>query len=316
MRNALLILAAVFVGAACSDGTGPGIRPPAATVIFADSLGHVSMVRSGGAPAALRSLDTTTLFATTTGGVIGLKFGQLYSFRLSDPIPRPFESLNNLWSLMTRGAVSPDGKRLAYGSANDAAVFLHTIELESGTHDSVNLSSREEILAAPQIIYSYPIWSPSGDWVAFLLPNVVGIQILLYERLTRRVEVKPMAVPTSTYFHVLDGWPRWTEDGAIRFLTRRMEVEPWRLLDTLVVLQVHPRDDLPFSEVVARAVAPDSLPMSDPWSYSFSADGKTIAFGMSTNGRAAIMVMRQGQRELETLLYGPGGPRSLVLVPD
>lgn len=316
MRKSLPILVAVLAGAACSDGTGPRAVGAPATVIFSDSLGRVSVVRSGGAPTAISSLDTTILFATTKGGVLGLKFGRLYRFQLSDPTPRPFEAFGDLWALMTRGAVSPDGRRLAYGSQTDAGVFIHALELANGDHDSVNVSAREDILAAPQIIYSYPIWSPSGDSVAFLLPNVLGMQILLYERSTQRVEVKVMAVPTSTYFHVLDGWPRWTTDGTIRFLTRRMEVDPWRLLDTLVVLQVHPRDAFPYSEVVSRAASPDSMPMSDPWSYSFSADGKTVAFGMSTNGRAAIMVMRQGRRVLEPLLYRAGGPRSLVLVPN
>lgn len=321
MRNAFFCLSAVVLMAACTDGTSPD-APRAATVLYTDSTGRVSLVRSGEGSIPVRSMDTTQLFASAPGGVIGLKFGNLYRFTLIDQVPRRVETVQNLWALMTRGAVSPDGKRIAYASATTTisstqpVIFVHSIDLETGKHDSANVSSRTDIPAAPQIIYSYPIWSPSGDSVAFLLPNVLGIQLLIYERTSQRIEVKPMAVPSATYYHVLDGWPRWTPDGNIRFLTRRMLVEPYRLLDTLVVLQVSARDDMPHSSVVTRAVAPDSLPMGDPWSYSFSADGKTIAFGMSTNGRAAIMVMRQGVRRLETLLYRSGGPRSVVLIPD
>jgi hypothetical protein len=321
MRNALFCLTAVVCTSACSDGTGPR-TPRAATVLYTDSSGHVSMVRSGEASVAVSSMDTTQLFASAPGGVIGLKFGKLYRFTLLDPVPRRVEAIENLWALMTRGAVSPDGKRIAYASAVtystgiDPVISVHTIELETGEHDSTNVSTRTDVAAGPQIIYSYPVWSPSGDSVAFLLPNMLGMQLLIYERTSQRIEVKPMAVPTSTTYHVLDGWPRWTRDGNIRFLTRRMLVAPYRLLDTLVVLQVGAREEVPHYSIVSRAIAPDSLLMSDPWSYSFSADGRTVAFAMSTGGRAAIMVMRQGDRRLETLSYQTRGPRSVILVPD
>ena len=313
MRIGTGIFAALLGIAACKDGTGPRVLAGPVTVVFTDSTGHASVMRSDSAPVSISSLDMTELFASSTDAVLGYKLGRLSIFRFSDPVPRPFEDRQESAALITRGALSADGKRLAYATGINSDIFLHTVDITTGARDSINVANKG-LDAAPQIIFSVPIWSPNSENVAFLLPNFLGMQILLYERSTRRLEVKPIAIPSSTFFEVLDGRPQWSSNGTIRFLARRKE--DGIMLDTLVVLQIDPKQPLPQSAIAYKAVPPDSLAITGAWSYSFSRDGKTAAFGMSTGGRAATMVMRQGRSVLETLLYADGAaPADLVLIP-
>jgi hypothetical protein len=299
---------------ACSDGTAPRVTASPVTVVYTDALGHASVVRSGGTPETISALDATSLFASSSGAVLAYKNGRISVFRFSDPVARPFEERQESGALVTRGAVSPDGHLLAYATALDTNVFIHTVDITTGARDSVNVAHRDDLLAGPQIIFSVPVWSPSGDTVAFLLPNNVGMQILLYEHSSRRLEQKVMTVPVSTYYEPLAGHPRWTPDGTIRFLVRRKYLDA--LHDTLAVVRVYPREVFPHSELLYTAVAPDSLSMMDAFSYSFSADGKTLAFAMFTGDKTAIMVMRQGRPVLETLLYDDGpAPTDVLLVP-
>lgn len=314
MRLTTGFFAAMLGVAACSDGTAPDLASGPVTVVYTDASGNASVVRSGGDPEAINVLDATTLFASSSGAVVGYKDGRISVFRFTDPVARSFEERQESAGLITRGAVSPNGRRLAYATALNTDVFLHTVDMTSGARDSVNVAHKDELLAGPQIIFSVPVWSPGGDTVAFLLPNSIGMQILLYEHSTRRLEQKVMTVPVSTFYEPLYGHPRWTPDGTIRFLVRRKDLGV--LHDTLAVVRVYPREVFPHSELMYSAVSPDSLSMMDAFSYSFSADGKTLAFGMATGSKTAIMVMRQGRPTLETLLYEDGpAPTELLLVP-
>ena len=314
MRLTIGILAIPLAIVACSDGTAPNPSADAVTVVYTDAAGHASVIRTGDAPVAVTALDATSLFASARGAVIGYKGGRISVFRFTDPVARPFEDRQESGGLVTRGAVSPDGRQLAYATALNSDVFLHTVDMSTGARDSVNVAHRDDLLAGPQIIFSVPVWSPGGDTVAFLLPNVVGMQILLYEHATGRLEQKVMTVPTSTLYQPLAGHPRWTGDGTIRFLVRRKNINV--LHDTLAVVRVYPREVVPHSELMYDAVAPDSLPMMETFSYSFSADGKTLAFAMSTGSQTAIMLMRAGRPVLETLLYDDGpSPTDVLLVP-
>ena len=316
MRNAIRTSALLIAAAGCSDTTAPRLKAAAVEVIYSDSAFRAAVVRTGHAPAPVPALDNTELFAPLSDGMVTYNGSGFSVFHFATPELTPFEDRVERGAFVSSGAVSRNGRRLAYASGLDFERFLHTVDLTTGIRDSVDVTAYVEPTIADQMLFSVPVWSPSGDSVAFLLPNVIGIQIMIHELGSQRVEVKPMSVATSTFFRVLGGRPHWSTDGTIRMLTRRTEVEPNRLLDTLVVLRVFPREAMPHAEVVSRAVAPDSMTMGSVWSYSFSADGRTGALGMSSAGRAAIMVMQEGVPTLETLLYGTGlKPRDIILIP-
>ena len=316
MRHVIGMFGMVLAAVACADGTAPVRAGAPVTVLYDDSAGRSAVVRTGQSPQLLPTLDTTSFFAAMDDGVVTFSRSRFSIYRFDDNELRPLEDRIEPSAALTPGAVSRDGRRLTYASARNLDRFLHTVDLTNGTRDSVNISNRDDLGAADQVVLSVPIWSPSGDSVAYLLQNVLGMQVIIFERTSHRVEQKVLAIPSSTYFQVQQGRPYWSADGTIRILARRSEVEPYRVLDTLVVLKIFVREPLPHTEVVSRAVAPKDMPMGALWSYSFSADGKAVAFGMSANGKAAIMVMRQGKQELETLLYGPGlRPRNILLIP-
>ena len=316
MRHMLGFVAIITIAAGCRDSVAPKVGGAPVEVVFSDASGRASVVKTGFAPIPVPDLDTTELFAPLADGMVTFSRARFSIFRFSTPGLTPLEERVEPAAILTPGAVSRDGRRLAYASALDSDVFLHVVDMVTGERDSLNVVTRTDLPAAPQIIYNVPIWSPSGDSVAFLLPNVLGMQILIYERASRRLEVKVMAVPTSTYFRLLEGRPHWSSSGTIRFLTQRTELEPYRLLDTLAVLRVDPRLSMPRTEVESRAVPPDSMSMDAVWSYSFNADGSATAFGMTSETRSAIMVMRKEKGTLETLLYSPSvRPMSIVVLP-
>lgn len=316
MRRLFGFITIVAGTVACSDSTAPKQSAPRVEVVFSDAAGKAHLLTTGGSPTAVPALDTTELFAPLADGMVTFSRSRFSIFHFATLALTPLEERVERGVMVTPGAVSKDGRRLAYASAVNSDVFLHTVDLTTGVRDSLNVALRTDLPAATQIIYNVPVWSPSGDSVAFLLPNVLGMQLLIYERASKRLEVKVMQVQTSTYFKLLEGRPHWSADGTIRFLTQRTELEPYRLLDTLAVVRVYPRESLPHSEVEARAVPPDSLSMDAVFSYSFSADGRSVAFGMSSEGRVAIMAMHRGLPDLQTLLYSETiRPLSIVLVP-
>ena len=312
--HALRIGTLALLAGACGDGTGPGTPPPIA-VAFLDAQGFLNVVRSG-EPRVATTVGGAIPYASTRGAVALHGTGALRLYHVADgavdtlPVPR--------FGYRTAGAISPDGLRLAYATrvstATTSDVYLVIVDLGSGAADSVRVTGREEVPAAAQIEFSTPIYSASGDSIAFLLPNAIGMQLFLYEVPTGRMEQLLLRVQTSTYFQPLAGWPRWTSAGQIRFLTRLRILG--ELTDTLVVLEVSPRDPESFAHVAYQGEPPAGVDLDDPGAYSFDAGGRAVAFAVTTNEGPGLFVLREGQRTFETLLLEPGlTPRYPIVVP-
>jgi hypothetical protein len=199
-------------------------------------------------------------------------------------------------------ALSPDGARLAYPSAIGFDVYLFAVNLVTLRRDSIDVSGRADLVAGPQIEFSTPVYSPSGDSIVFILPNPVTVQMVIYEVPTRRLEQHVLLVPVSTQYALLRGWPRWADDGSLRLLAR--ERTRTGLGDSLFVVKVFPRQRDRSAEIAYRAALPDSLRGAEVGSYSFDASGDIAVFTLRTAaGRRGIFALRAGQSTLETLLY-------------
>jgi hypothetical protein len=304
---------AALVLAACGESTGPGAPAPLA-VAFLDAGGRLNTVRTG-EDRVVTAIAGGIPYASTRGAV-ALHGDGLRIYHVAEGTVDTLPVAN--FGYRTAGAISPDGSRLAYatraGTATGSEVYLVMVHLASGAADSVRVSGRQEVLAAEQIEFSTPIYSPSGDSIAFLLPNQIGMQLFLYEVPTGRMEVQLLRVQVSTFFQPLGGWPRWTPQATIRFLTR-LRIEG-ALTDTLVVLEVSPRDPEAFARAVYLGAPPDGLPLANPGVYSFDAEGRAVAFATSVDGQTGIFALRQGQPTFETLVQEPGlFPRYPILIP-
>ncbi|MFN2397698.1 MAG: hypothetical protein ABR543_03485 [Gemmatimonadaceae bacterium] len=312
-----LCLCAVVI--ACSDSSGPRADSSELDVVFLDGGARLNTLHSGDPP-AITGLKNALPFASTNRAVLLLtesgsgpsKVRRLNLFHLDgrlDSLAIPIPHIT------TAGAISPDGSRLAFASAVFGTidkVFLHTVHLSTMARDSLDVSDRDDAPAAPFIIFSTPVFSPSGDSVAFLLPNSIGVQVLLYEVSSKRIEVFPVPVPVTTFARLLPGWPRWTRAEGIRFLARRFSGNNGT--DTLVVMSVNPRQRQSHAQILYRASTPDSLPIQDAAIYSFDARGESVAFGMQSNGRTGVFAIREGTGIVEPLLYDRAVSPSLPLI--
>lgn len=314
--RALVPLTLAAVAASCSGDGGTGPRQPALVrVAYLDNLARLNVAQAGTDP-ELTPVVGALPFASTEDGVI-LRTASGYSIyhpstRELDTLPLPASPTT------TAGAVSPDGSLMSYVSTAVAGtvqhVYIHLVSLTTGARDSVDVANRDEIVAAPQVVNSTPVFSPSGDSVAFLLPNPVGMQLLILEVPTKRVEVHPVPVSVSVYYTPLVGWPRWTQQATIRFLARRkLNGVP---MDTLVVLEVYPRQlDLP-AHVVYAGAPPDSVAMADVNVYSFNGDGSAVAFGLATPTRSGIFTLRRGEAFFRPVVFQQDlAPRYPLIVP-
>lgn len=309
-----LTLLAVVASCAGEGGTGPRPRAPV-RVAYLDNLARLNVAESGSDPELTHVVGALPFASTHDGIVLRTSDGfAIYhpSTRQLDTLPLPPSSP------ATAGAVSPDGSTMAYVSTamtgTVSHVFIHLVGLRSGARDSVDVANRAEIVAAPQVVYSTPVFSPSGDSVAFLLPNELGMQMLILEVPTMRVEVHPVPVSVTVYYIPLHGWPRWTADATIRFVAqRKSDGVP---MDTLVVLEVFPRRlDMPARAVYA-GVPPDSVAMADVNIFSFNADGSAVAFDLATPTRTGIFTLRQGERTLRPVVFQQDlTPRYPLVVP-
>jgi hypothetical protein len=302
-------LAAVALG--CDGSTKPEPAPDLA-VVFVDGEGRLNTVRAGHAP-ELTGLRNVQPLAPTTGAMAYYAAEELRLFHLDgrvEPLPVPATNRG------VPAAISGDGSTLAFvypGALNK--LFLYTVDLATGARDSLNLADRPDAVAAVQALGKTPVFSPSGDSVAFLLPNIIGMQLLIYEVRTKRLEVFPIPVPITTFIGMLDaGWPRWTPDQSIRFLGRHhVNGEE---TDTLMVMRVFPRSRERWADVAYLAVLPDSLSLDRATDYSFSADGETVVFSVTADARPGIFYARRGDAEARPLVYERGlRPIRPLLIP-
>lgn len=319
LATSLLLLAV-----ACDGSTGPSAGRAPLSLVFLDAGARLNVLRGGAAPVPTALTGIVPLAATTgkvaffappqarvVDGQVVVDSGGLRLYSLADghvdtlPVPNGGAGA---------GAISPDGQMLAYVRGG-RAVHLVLVRLADNARDSVDLSAHDARPAAVQAIDATPIYSPSGDSVAFLLPNLIGLQLLIYEVRSGRVEVFPLPVPVTTLFDpTLRGWPRWTRDASIRFLVRRRT--PAGPSDTLTVLRVFPREPRRPAEVAFEGRPAAGVTLNGASSYSFDATGTAVAFGMTAAGRAGsrIAVLRQGAGEFEELTVGTGSHPALPLV--
>ena len=329
IRSARVALAAVAAAvlAGCDRHVTAPRAPAEVSVVFLDNTQRLNTVRSGEEPLAT-TLQGVLPFAAANGKlayfaprVVDTIGGQRVlvdsgGLRLYDVATGTIDTLPiALTRFNTPGAISPDGKTVVYVRASNDSAWVVAIELASGERDSTNLSARIDHPAAITAIFSTPTFSPDGELVAFLLPNPIGMQLMLYEVHTKRVEVFPIRISTTTRYAPLSGWPRWTPDGAIRFLVRERST-PEELTDTLAVLKIFPRlSDRP-AVVAYRGRPSPELTMSFVDVYSFDESGTTVAFGMRANNSVGVFLMRQGAGVFEELVYSPGlSPTFPLLVP-
>ena len=303
-----LLLAAVAMG--CGDSTGPS-GPQNLTIVFVDAQNQLFTLRAGNTPVPTELRDVQP-FAPSNGALWFLPpHGEpLRILHLDGRV----DTLEIPSSGGARGAISPDGGLLAYSRRSSGRIYLTTVNLVSGHRDSVDVTGRADAVAADQILGKTPVFSPSGDTVAFLLPNIIGMQVFLYEVATRRIEVFPVPIPVITFARVLDGWPRWTSDEGIRFLARRHVSNS--LTDTVMVMRVFPREPERVADVLYWATPPDSLSLDNANTYSFSADGETVVFSVVADGVSGIFAVRRGSRTMQPLVYRAGtAPRLPLLIP-
>jgi hypothetical protein len=270
----------------------------------------MQIVQDGQAPAST-SVANAVPFAALKGGLIVIRQGILSRYYLDgSSITVPAFAGFGTWA----GAVSPDGNQLAYSQRSTGGQsFLHLVDLTTGAHDSIMVSGRLDVPAADQIIGRRPVWSPSGDTVAFVLPNPIGVQLFLYEVPSRRIEFFAVPVAVSTYARPLDGWPYWDPNGSLHFVAWRFDDDV--PTDTMVVLRVFPSERDRRAELVYSAHT-DALPIEGGTSYSFSADGRTVALSVRALGRLGIFLMHHGEPVLRPVIYGPSQePIQPLLIP-
>jgi len=315
-----LALPLLLAGAACDRSTGPASRAPL-SLVFLDATARLNVMRGGSAPVPTELTGIVPLAATAgkvaffappqsrlVDGQVVVDSGGLRLYSLADghvdtlPVPNGGAGL---------GAISPDGQVLAYVRGG-RSVHLVTVRLADNSRDSVDLSARADLPAAATAIEATPIYSPSGDSVAFLLPNLLGVQLLIYEVRSGRIEIHALPVAVTTRFDpTLRGWPRWTSDASIRFLVRRRT--PQGSSDTLTVLRVFPRQIRRPAEVAFEGRPAGGASLVTAGSYSFDATGTAVAFRVAAGGRVGISVLRQGSSEFEELAVGAVPSQPLVI---
>jgi hypothetical protein len=311
VRSAIVTSCCLLALVACSDSTAPPESPAAAVRIAYLEVGSTTLqiVQEGMTPNPT-SVQNATPFAAIAGGLVLARQGGLSLYYLdgsSITVPA-FVGFGS-----PGGATSPDGYRLAYSHHTGSEIFLHLLDLETGAHDSIRVSGRQDVPAAVQIAGRRPVWSPSGDTIAFVLPNPIGVQLFLYEVETGRIEVFAVPVAVSTFARPLDGWPYWDPNGSLHFVAWQFDTDVPS--DTLLVMRVFPRDRDRRAEVV-HAAHTDSLPIEGGSSYSFSADGRTVALSVRAAGRSGIFLMHRGDRRLSPLVYGQSRePAQPLLIP-
>jgi hypothetical protein len=330
VRRVLGAIACV-AGTGCGDSGAP-TPPPAVKIVFLDDLVQLNTLQSGGTP-QLTALTNVLPFAASRGAIYYLAPRVVVA---GDNAGRPVLTITDSGGLrryhpesgmvdtfplryfdsQAFGAATNDGRLFAYTTIDNDSVHLNTFSLETGERRSVNVTGTVQAPASEQIGLATPTFSPSGDSLVFLLPNFLGMQMLVYEPRTGRYDVRLLRVQVTTFYEPLQGWPRWTaRDNSVRFLARlKSNLQP---TDTLAVVRIFPREPDRPNEMVYAARVPDSLSIASAKFYSFSEDGNTVVMSVATTqGKTGLFAMRAGHGTLETLLYdGRVTPRYPLLIP-
>jgi Tol biopolymer transport system component len=121
------------------------------------------------------------------------------------------------------GVWSPDGDRLLVVSmellGGELVYHLWLADLESG--ELVNISGQDTLVQD-----AWPVWSPSGDWIAFMRRALIGEHATPEQQpwLVRPdgSEAHPLLVDVAAAF----GWAAWRPDGGALVYVRRSLNDP------------------------------------------------------------------------------------------
>ena len=318
-RRPLRALATITLAAlaACgSDGpTGPRNDASSLQLAFVDNLFRLTLVRGGGVPVTT-GVSGIVPFAASDGMVAYWQNDTLRMFDASAGTTRATEAAGRPNNIAEVGALSPDGRTLAFTSGTAGApIFIHVLNLETGARDSSNLALNTEPTTTLRIREAAPIYSPDGERVGFLLPTMLAMHFYAIEPFNWRAEQHLLWVATATTVEYVPGWPRWLPDGTVRFVARKRTVDAVPV-DTMMILSVDPYHGDRGAFIEYEAPMPDTLSLDYPRGYSFTADGRTAAMTVTANGRDGVFLLRTGASRIEPLVFDAAqAPRYPIIVP-
>ena len=179
-------------------------------VIFVDSGGLFEVDRNGGQPWRLPFAQTGVEEQIALRGprlVYAQSPGDLNIWRVDLMSGRNRSMLVPTTRQQKAPAISPDGKRLAFGSDRTGTWEVWVANLDSG--DPVQLSSFQSLTGSPR-------WSPDGRWIAF--DSRVSGEAALY--LVDPSAALPKRIATNG---VPGSVPTWSADSAWIYFTSASE---------------------------------------------------------------------------------------------
>lgn len=317
LHRAVGLLALPLVLAACgSDGaTGPRGDRSAVRLAFVDNLFRLTLLRTGETPVTTE-VSGIVPFAASEGRVAYWQDGVLRLYDVDAGTSTATAVAGLPPNTRPAGALSLDGRRLAFVSgAMGAPVHIHVVDLVTGARDSTNLALNVEPATTSRILDAAPIFSPDGQRIGFLLPTMLAMHFFIAEPFNWRTEMHLLWVATATTVAYVPGSPRWLADGNVRFVARKRTLDAVPV-DTMMILSVHPNRGELGAIIEHEAPMPDTLSLHDPRGYSFTADGRTAALTVTSNGRDGVFLLREGGAAVEPLLFDAAQvPRYPIIVP-
>ena len=317
LRRVAGLLAITAASAACgSDGpSGPRPDDSAVRLAFVDNMFRLTLLRSDGSPVTT-AVSGIVPFAASDGRLAYWQQDTLRLYDVEASTSTATKAVGMPSSITNAGALSPDGRRIAFVSGSSStAVYLHVVDLVTGARDSTNLSLNLESTETVRILQAPPVFSHDGQRVGFLLSGFLAMHFVAVEPVNWRTELHHLWVATSTTVEYVPGVPRWLRDGTVRFVARKRTLGAVAV-DTLMILSVHPNQGDLGAFVQYEAGMPDTLSLQTPHGYSFTADGRTAAVMLTSNGKDGIFLLRPGGRTIQPLLLDAAvAPRYTIIVP-